>query len=88
MKKAADKPLTVKQAQFRYQAAITAEVKELAKMQERVAALNEARAKALQALNTAIVEEENKKAKAQVQQEKQTLPSASRLVPFCPALTV
>ena len=65
MKKAADKPLTVKQAQFRYQAAITAEVKELAKMQERVAALNEARAKALQALNNAIVEEENKKAKAQ-----------------------
>ena len=63
MKKAVEKTLTVKQAQFRYQAAITAEVKELAKMQKRVAALNECRAQALQDLNTSIVEEENKKAK-------------------------
>ena len=74
MKKPKEKPLTVKQAQFRYQAAITAEVKELAKMQERVDALNEARSKALQALNTAIVEEENKKDKAQSNKKRKPTP--------------
>ena len=59
-----NKPLNVEQASFAYHKVIRDEVASMAKIQAQVANLNANREKALQALNTAIVEEEQKKSAA------------------------
>ena len=64
MNKAEDKPLTVKQAGERYNRVIRAEVRAMAEIQKSVAELNVSREEALKALNSAIVEEEQRKAQA------------------------
>ena len=64
MKKAEDKPLTVKQAGERYNRVIRSEVQAMELIQNRVAGLNVSREEALKALNSAIVEEERSKAQA------------------------
>ena len=64
MNKAEEKPLMVKQAGDKYNAVIRAEVRAMEEIQKRVAELNVHREEALKALNSAIVEEEQKKAQA------------------------
>ena len=59
-----NKPLNISQARQAYHKVIRDEVAAMAKIQAQVANLNANREKALQALNTAIVEEEQKKSAA------------------------
>ena len=74
MKKAEDKPLTVKQAGERYNRVIRAEVRAMAEIQKSVAELNVSREEALKALNSAIVEEEQRKAQAKASKRSPTKP--------------